>query len=155
VPNKKHLLSPALLEKYVQLFNLADVSAHHPKSPTNHGGIPAVPVLTSPPEAAVPVVFVREAFNVLHPFLPLNVVVTGTAEDRKLSKLPKAFSAGAQCLSLAISKTSLAQSPKHGSSGNGKDMAGAFMNILKARFGEVSLASMIAELESQEVLSGT
>jgi len=152
-PNKKHLLSPSIVEKYQQLFNLADVPKIKVATPTNQTGIASLPSpasVAADGQPAAPMQFIREAFNVLHPFMPVNVVVTGTAEDRKLGLLPRAFTEGAKSLSLAISTTYAAES-----STLSTDFAAAFVNTLKSRFGDLPMAGLVEKLDGSDAQSVT
>ena len=150
-PNKKHLLSPALIEKYQQLFNLADVVKA--KSPQNgvHFAQPHAPVPVPEVPHAAPVVFVREAFNVLHPFMPANILAQ-TEETRlgPLSQLSRAFVEGGKSLSLALSKTYNAQSVAQAG-----EMVGAFENILRHRLGELPQEELVSALLAAESTSKT
>jgi hypothetical protein len=119
-PSKKHLISQSLVEKYWQVFHVDDVV--RAKSPTVN-----VPTVAPTMHSEQATLFMRDAFNVLHPFEGTNMVRTGKAPERKPVRLSKAFTDGARSLSLALSKPLAA-------AGLENELIDTFFPISKARF---------------------
>jgi hypothetical protein len=142
--SKKHLISQSLLEKYWQVFHVDDVVKA--KSPAMHGLTP--PLL--PTDPSLP--FVREAFNVLHPFEGTNMVRGGKTPERRPARLAKAFADGARTLSLALSRSKSASAASTPLSAHSQvdapntsaaaptatELIDIFFPISKARFGHVT-----------------
>ena len=126
-PSKKHLVSSTLLDKYWKVFQVEDVIRSRTSSCTSTS-IMGSPLRSSDSVSAH--TFIRDSFNVLHPFDGSNMVkAMNRAPDRKFppSKLNRAFLEGAKNLSYALSK----QVP---ASTGSSELIDLFMPATKARF---------------------
>ena len=140
-PSRRHLISAALISKYHQVFHIDQVVATAvkgtafttPSAPIGSPSSSSASSVTAAAAVASASVFMRDAFNILHPFQTKNMVRPSALQDlqgdrsRAAHLLATVFSEGAKRLSHCLSKAST-------DAGGPTAAMNAFFPIVHARF---------------------